>query len=779
MSSSVALTPQGIAIDGQPTFLYGGELQYFRVRDPGGDVARTHALWERGLDAMQAAGMNLLTSYIPWDVHEPEPGRFVFEGLADVERFFELACQRGFSICAKPGPFINAEWPTGIGTFGAVPDWFRRRHPGSLVRRPNGRPWSFHPLDSGQSQPSYLDPHFLARVRAWFAALAPRLRPFLQRRPGVVLLQLDNETNQFFASRTELDFHPSALAHYRAWLRETWGEIAALNARYGSHYTSFQQVRPPRRWPRNPRDNARHRDAYAAAQACVGDFLAHLRGCWEELGIGEPDVLFTTNDSPHLFPGRQHLLWDAEVKNRSGVACLDLYPRQLPWGKRPLDLPFLCEGWTHLFAQGAARQGGAVALSAELQGGIFELPVGRIPVSVETTEQVLCKTVGHGLVMASIYVLHGGLNRDGKPYDFQAAIAPDGTTRPRYAMLQRWGTRLLKPHGARLLASRALKDAALIVYDPDLQAPRVTGGLHPPRLAADAHGALFGWMAAAGFAPELADLRGLSAEALARHKAVLWLNTGQLRPAWAKLLADYVHGGGTLISFGLSELKTPDGQPLPELQDLYAVQRREPLRWWLGSGSVEAVCGADSHMVTSWGLRERCLPADEARPFLWERRWLRAPACLGFERRVGKGRLLHLGALPFVGFGGPAWYGFSDTELAGQRALCSWLMQQAGVGRSLDCATPHGLVWGRRVAEEQGGGLFLFVINDGKTPGLLVRFVAAEALGISGTGSYRCQALLAGKELRLRTGESLLRAGLQLELPRFACEVLWLRPVGG
>ena len=60
-------------VDGQATFLYGGDLHYFRVRDPNLDAAATRAMWDQSLDLKVAAGMNLMTTYAPPMPARPRP----------------------------------------------------------------------------------------------------------------------------------------------------------------------------------------------------------------------------------------------------------------------------------------------------------------------------------------------------------------------------------------------------------------------------------------------------------------------------------------------------------------------------------------------------------------------------------------------------------------------------------------------------------------------------------------------------------------------------------
>ena len=52
---------------------------------------------------------SLYGSYISWNLHEPEPGQFDFEGALDFAEYFRLAQKHGLVVIARLGPFINAE----------------------------------------------------------------------------------------------------------------------------------------------------------------------------------------------------------------------------------------------------------------------------------------------------------------------------------------------------------------------------------------------------------------------------------------------------------------------------------------------------------------------------------------------------------------------------------------------------------------------------------------------------------------------------------------------
>jgi beta-galactosidase GanA len=128
--ADVVLRDGALSVRGKPTFLWGGDVHYFRVRDPGGDVARTHAMWADTLDKLKAAGCNHVSTYVPWDVHATSAGTFDFSGQRDLRAFLSMAKERGLHVVLKPGPLITGEWPRGAGTFGAVPAWWKAANTG-------------------------------------------------------------------------------------------------------------------------------------------------------------------------------------------------------------------------------------------------------------------------------------------------------------------------------------------------------------------------------------------------------------------------------------------------------------------------------------------------------------------------------------------------------------------------------------------------------------------------------------------------------------------------
>lgn len=60
----------------------------------------------------------LLQLYVAWNIHEPYPNKYVWSGIADLERYLKLIQKLDMNVLLRPGPYICAEWD-----FGGFPWW--------------------------------------------------------------------------------------------------------------------------------------------------------------------------------------------------------------------------------------------------------------------------------------------------------------------------------------------------------------------------------------------------------------------------------------------------------------------------------------------------------------------------------------------------------------------------------------------------------------------------------------------------------------------------------
>ncbi|XP_058400747.1 beta-galactosidase-1-like protein 2 isoform X3 [Diceros bicornis minor] len=100
---------QNFMLEDSTFWIFGGSVHYFRV---------PKEYWRDRLLKMKACGLNTLTTYVPWNLHEPERGRFDFSGNLDLEAFVLTAAEIGLWVILRPGPYICSEIDLG-----GLPSW--------------------------------------------------------------------------------------------------------------------------------------------------------------------------------------------------------------------------------------------------------------------------------------------------------------------------------------------------------------------------------------------------------------------------------------------------------------------------------------------------------------------------------------------------------------------------------------------------------------------------------------------------------------------------------
>jgi len=109
-------------IDGSRIWLTSGSVHYFRT---------PRSLWADRLLKAKRAGLNCIDTYVAWNFHEPQEGKWNFSGDHDVAAFVRLAGEMGLYVILRPGPYICAEWD-----FGGLPSWLTTK-PGMAYRTNN------------------------------------------------------------------------------------------------------------------------------------------------------------------------------------------------------------------------------------------------------------------------------------------------------------------------------------------------------------------------------------------------------------------------------------------------------------------------------------------------------------------------------------------------------------------------------------------------------------------------------------------------------------------
>ena len=156
-------------LDGEPVRLLSGAMHYFRVHEE---------QWDHRLSMLRAMGLNCVETYVPWNLHEPRPGRF--RDVDALGRFLDAAHRAGLWAIVRPGPYICAEWENG-----GLPVWVT----GRFGRRVRTR-----------------DAEYLAAVERWFRELLPQVVQRQITRGGpVIMVQAENEYGSYGSDRVHLE----------------------------------------------------------------------------------------------------------------------------------------------------------------------------------------------------------------------------------------------------------------------------------------------------------------------------------------------------------------------------------------------------------------------------------------------------------------------------------------------------------------------------------------------------------------------------------------------
>ena len=149
--------------DGEKVQLICGEMHYPRI---------PVEYWRDRMQRAKAMGLNTVSAYVFWAVHEPQPGEFNFEGQADIARFVEIAAEEGLFVLLRPGPYVCAEFD-----FGGYPYWLQKDS--TLKWRSD-------------------NPAFLAACERYLNALGKELAPHTVTNGGnIIMVQVENEYGSY------------------------------------------------------------------------------------------------------------------------------------------------------------------------------------------------------------------------------------------------------------------------------------------------------------------------------------------------------------------------------------------------------------------------------------------------------------------------------------------------------------------------------------------------------------------------------------------------------
>ncbi|KAH0777747.1 hypothetical protein KY290_009158 [Solanum tuberosum] len=94
-------------------------------------------MWPSLISKAKEGGIDVIETYVFWNLHEPQPGQYDFSGRRDIVAFIKQIQAQGLYACLRIGPYIEAEW-----TYGGFPFWLHDV-PG-IVYRSDNEPFKFY-----------------------------------------------------------------------------------------------------------------------------------------------------------------------------------------------------------------------------------------------------------------------------------------------------------------------------------------------------------------------------------------------------------------------------------------------------------------------------------------------------------------------------------------------------------------------------------------------------------------------------------------------------------
>lgn len=170
---SFALGDSVFLLDNKPFQMISGEMHYPRV---------PREAWRQRMKMAKAMGLNVIGTYVFWNLHEPQKGKFDFSGNNDIAAFVKTAQEEGLWVVLRPSPYVCAEWE-----FGGYPYWLQTEK-GLVVRSK--------------------DASYLEEYRKYIKEIGKQLSPLQINHGGnILMVQIENEYGSYGSDKEYLDIN--------------------------------------------------------------------------------------------------------------------------------------------------------------------------------------------------------------------------------------------------------------------------------------------------------------------------------------------------------------------------------------------------------------------------------------------------------------------------------------------------------------------------------------------------------------------------------------------
>lgn len=532
----IELKDEKFLLNGEPFFLYSGEIHYFRLPQD---------KWVDRLRKAKETGLNTISTYIPWSWHEVQEGEFDFNGKTspqrDLQYFIKLVKNAGFFLLARIGPISNAEIK-GEG----IPLWFLQNYQEARAKNRKGTNVPH------EAMVSYMHPAFQNRVSKWYAKILPIVkRNSLKAGGPIILVQLCNEIGMMNWVMNDPDYNEHTTKMYREYLEKLYGgDLESLNDRYYTNHTSFGEIPQPKgdvdeEGVRRCWDWINfYRDFYARYYQSLAEraksekidlpFIANIPMFWDYniCARGNQGLMTTlqfrdfVKYTPHIIFGGAYQMRNLNFENFHDAILMTEAIKMINDKTAP-----------------------AVCMEAQV-GGMNDRP--RIYPS--DINLLFRYGMGHGLNGLNAYMFCGGVNPAGFGFrgayhEWQAPIDSRGRKTSRIEPLEDMGE-LINTFGSQIADTKKNYDFAVGLYAPYYETSYLKGSI-VEQMAAARDRFFFDGIARLlllnGYNYRLVDIERAKGKDLEDIPAMWVFSLDYMdQPAQARL-AEYVKKGGTLI----------------------------------------------------------------------------------------------------------------------------------------------------------------------------------------------------------------------------------------
>ncbi|NCD72457.1 glycoside hydrolase family 35 protein [Mucilaginibacter agri] len=172
------LSDQHFLLDGKPFQMISGEMHCERI---------PREYWRDRIRKAKAMGLNTVGTYVFWNSHEEEPGKYTFEGNNDIAEFVRIAKEEHMWVVMRPSPYACAEWE-----FGGYPYWL---------------------LKDSTLKVRSKDERFISAYRNYIKQLSKQLVPYLVTNGGnILMVQFENEYGSYSDDKAYLELNRKIFA---------------------------------------------------------------------------------------------------------------------------------------------------------------------------------------------------------------------------------------------------------------------------------------------------------------------------------------------------------------------------------------------------------------------------------------------------------------------------------------------------------------------------------------------------------------------------------------